>query len=110
MKAATESDILRGCLDLLALHRVFAWRSNQAAVPLPGGGFRKFRGMKGVADVLGCLDDGRLLACEIKKPGGRLTADQKAFLDNVRRRGGLALCVRSVGELEEALRKEGVIG
>jgi hypothetical protein len=38
-----ESDVLSACLQWLTLKRVFHWRQNQGAIPLPrGGGFRKF--------------------------------------------------------------------
>lgn len=122
IKRGTEGDILRGCLQYLALRGIFCWRQNQGAIPLKGGGYRKFVGLKGVSDILGVVEEqaysfkddnpvtvGRVLAVEVKKPGGKLSREQKQFLDTVREKGGLALCVRSVAELELALRAEGVI-
>ena len=50
-----ERDVQRACLDWLYANGIFCWRQNQAAVPLPGGGFRKFNGLRGVSDILGVL-------------------------------------------------------
>jgi hypothetical protein len=109
MNAVTESAVLRACLDYLALKGVYAWRQNQGAIPLKDGGYRRFVGLKGVSDILGVLDGGRVLAVEVKKPGGKLSREQKAFLDAVRERGGLALVVRGVDELDKAMRAEGAV-
>jgi hypothetical protein len=40
----------------------------------------------------------------VKKPGEIPRADQEAFLQDVRDRGGVGLCVHSLRELEEQLR------
>ncbi len=106
MRAATESQLVTACLRLLAARKVFAWRSNAAAVPLAGGGYRRFRGLRGVSDILGVLDDGRILAVEVKTATGRLSPHQRTFLDEVCWRGGLALVVRDVKELDAALAAE----
>ncbi len=46
---------------------------------------------RGVSDLLGCLPGGKMLAIEVKRPGGKPTLDQIAVIDDVRRRGGLGL-------------------
>lgn len=60
----------------------------------------------GSSDLIGWTADGRFLALEVKTPRGRLTAEQRAFLDAVNRAGGVGACVRSA---EEALRAIGVV-
>ncbi len=109
IKLATESQIVTACLDLLELRGIFAWRANNVAtVDHSRGVYRTFRGLKGVSDILAITPDGRgrLIAIEVKKPGGRLSPEQKLFLDAIRERGGLAFVVRSVSELDEVLAKE----
>ena len=102
MKAPSESGILRACLQLLALRGVPCWRANTGAARF-GGRFVKFN-VAGCADVIGCLPpSGRLLAVEVKKPGGRVRPAQRAFLARVATAGGLALVVHDVRELESAL-------
>jgi hypothetical protein len=88
------------------LRGVSAWRSNTGAARF-GDRFVRF-GVPGVADILGVLPpSGRLLAVEVKGPGGRVRPSQRAFLDNVEAAGGLALVVRDVAELERALVEAG---
>src|SRR5437763_15393765 len=107
-----ESDVLAGCLQWLQLAGVWCWRQNQGAIPLPGGGFRRFTGLKGVSDVLGILPQtvqllgeanpvtfGNLLAVETKRPGEKLRPEQEEFLHRVNQLGGVGLCVHSVDEL-----------
>jgi hypothetical protein len=111
-----ESDVLSACLQWLGLHGVWCWRQNQGGIPLPGGGFRRFVGLKGVSDILGILPRrihlagqpapvtfGSLLAVETKRPGEKLRAEQEEFLRQVNERGGIGLCVHSVTELAEKL-------
>jgi hypothetical protein len=108
MKAPTEASVLAACMLLLKLRGVFAWRSNNVGVYDPVRKcHRSFRGLKGVADILGVVDGGRILACEVKGPRGRLTEEQDHFLAQVRVKGGVALCVHDVKELEAELARLG---
>lgn len=99
-----ETQVLRACLDYLSYRGIFHWRANQGAIPLPGGGFRRFVGMKGISDILGVLPGGRFLAIECKRPGGRESPSQVEFQERVVSLGGVAMCVSSVEELEEDLK------
>jgi hypothetical protein len=107
-----ESAVVKGCLDYLALRGIPAWRVNCGAMRGEHKGkrwFVRFNGAQGCADILAVLPgSGRLLACECKRPGGRLRPAQAAFLDRVRAAGGVALCVDSVAALAKALDAEGV--
>jgi len=60
-------------------------------------------GFKGCPDVLGMLRDGRLLACEVKAPTGRLRSEQTAFLELVRAAGGIAFMARNCRDVRNAL-------
>jgi hypothetical protein len=110
----TESDVLSACLEYLRYRGIFCWRNNAGAIPTKAGGFRKFVGAKGAADILGVLPVrvpvggdavtvGVLLAVEVKKPGGRLRPEQRAFLNAIGDRGGFSCVVTSVAELEDDL-------
>lgn len=97
-------DVVGPCLQLLALRGVFAWRNNTTGVFDPVKKiFRKFTGLKGVSDILGCLPDGRFLAIECKVPGNKPTPDQAAFLEMVAKNNGVALVINDVRELDKAL-------
>ncbi|MDR0447265.1 MAG: VRR-NUC domain-containing protein [Treponema sp.] len=64
-------------------------------------------GKKGSSDILGVLQGGRLLCVECKSPDGRLSPEQREFLETVRSLGGLALVVKGWRELDTALKNEG---
>ena len=107
-----EADVLRQCLDLLALRKIRAWRCNTGATKVTAVGhkprFVRF-GTPGQPDILGLLrPGGRLLCVECKGPSGRLTDEQRAWLDAARAEGALTLVVRDVTELAAALDAAGV--
>jgi hypothetical protein len=108
-----ESDLVRSCLDWLALHRIKAWRMNNTGIFDPVKKIhRRFHGLRGVSDILGILPRaaesgeqrfGVFLAIEVKMPGEKPRPEQEAFLNDIRAAGGIALCVHSLRELEEQL-------
>ena len=101
-----EHHIVSACLELLRFRGVFAYRQNQGAMKKrdhTGERTIRFTSINGVSDIIGVLTDGRFLAVECKRPGNVPTEEQKAFLDAVRRRGGVALIVYDVDDLAETL-------
>lgn len=100
-----EAEVLRQCLDLLALRGVFHYRNNTGAVTREDGGRKRFVrfGARGAPDIVAIVF-GRYVAIECKRPkGGRLSGDQEAFLANVAAAGGVALVVRDVADLAREL-------
>ena len=100
-----EATILEAALRLLRIHPSVGWahRANVGAVRMNGARYVRF-GFVGCSDIIGQLKDGRFLAIECKAPRGRVTDDQKAFLDRVQRHGGVSGVVRSVQDVDELLR------
>ena len=105
--ARLESAALAEVLMALEHHPAVAWarRQNTGAIKV-GDRFVRF-GWRGCSDILGQLKDGRLLAVECKAPAGRLTTEQAAFLDLVRRHGGIAFAARNCRDVREALAEMG---
>lgn len=97
--ASEENPVVRAALQLLAFYQVEAWRNQ--AVRVPG---RHFNGRKGVADILGVTANGRFVAIECKKPGGKVSSEQRAFLDMVQARGGVGIVLDSVEAAMETLK------
>lgn len=60
--------------------------------------------MRGSSDIIGICNDGRFLAVEVKTKEGRVTDEQRTFIDIVRRKGGRAGVARSVDEAIEIAR------
>ncbi len=111
-RTTPEGQVLRACLDYLALAKIRAWRNNTGALPDATGRPVRF-GLAGSSDILGVLpggrncSPGRFLAVECKAPGGRTTDLQDQFLASVTQAGGLALVVRSMDDLRRGLREAG---
>jgi len=101
-----ESRVLSSCLHYLQARRIFHWRNNTGAVQIAPGRFMRF-GRKGSSDILGVLPGGRFLAVECKAKGGRLSPEQKKYIDEINEAGALALCVRGWEELDQELRAAG---
>lgn len=103
-KGMLEDEVLRGCLEYLRIHGVFAWRNNTGAIKI-GKRFIRY-GTPGSSDILGIMPDGRFLAVECKREkGGRLSELQKAFLTAIKINGGVSIVARSVEELKKELEK-----
>jgi hypothetical protein len=60
-------------------------------------------GFEGCADLLGQLQDGRVLAVEAKRAKGKPDLAQEYFLAKVRGAGGVAGCVHSIDETLQLL-------
>lgn len=101
-----EKAIENQILNFLIGNRIFAWKVKTVGTfDTKLGIFRKRPSnyLRGVADIIGCLPDGKLLAIEVKSEKGRLSVHQKLFLENVTRQNGLAFFARSVDDVEKAL-------
>lgn len=103
--ATPENAVVKACLAYLALRGIFAYRNNTGAFAGTHNGKRRFVrfGALGAPDIIAVVR-GRYVGIEAKRPGGgRLSPAQLAFHANLRAAGGVALVVRSVDELIEAL-------
>ena len=100
----SESAVLNGVLRALKIHPKVAWhgRFNSGAQVIGEGSSRRFvrfSTVKGLSDVVGQLIDGRFLAIEVKRPSGKVTEDQKQFLNRVSSSNGVAFVARSVSDV-----------
>lgn len=59
--------------------------------------------MPGSSDLIGLTSGGRFLSIEVKSDRGRLTTEQRAWIEMVRQFGGLAGEARSVEDFEAIL-------
>lgn len=102
-----ESAVLSSILQALNFYPkvAFAHRINSGAYTVGEGAGRRFIrfGFPGCSDILGMMTDGRLLAIEVKRPSGKATEAQAAFLQQVSSHGGVAFVAHGVSELKEYL-------
>lgn len=114
MKKLRERFIKNSIIDFLRLKGIYCW--NNATTGIYDPKKKLFRALnsryhvKGVSDVLGVLSDGRILAIEVKTKTGRLTDEQEVFIEEIRKRNGVAFVARSVDDVIRELKKEGVFG
>ncbi len=60
----------------------------------------------GSADLVGLIvGTGQFFAVEVKTLSGRVSADQRAWLETINRLGGVAEVIRTVGEAEALCRR-----
>ena len=78
----------------------------------PNGGKRSpieaaiFKGQgvkRGVCDIC-CLHDSKFFALELKAEGGRLTEEQREYMDAVNNAGGYATCAVGIDQAVKALK------
>jgi hypothetical protein len=97
-----EKTIQRMILTFLAAHKIFVFRINTTGVyDTKRNIFRTLHGfsMKGVADILGMMPDGRFLAIEVKTAKGVQSFDQKHFEECVKKNNGIYILARSVDDV-----------
>jgi hypothetical protein len=93
-----ERDVQAAILDLLALRRAEAIRTNSGAVKV-GTRYVQFNKTPGCSDVLACYR-GQFLALEVKRDHREEpTDDQAAFLARVRDAGGVGEVVWSIEQV-----------
>lgn len=109
-KTPLEKDIQKAILNYLEATHIFAWRNNTGAGfnTNPNGKkyFIRFS-TKGAPDILGCLREGRLLAIEVKRPGGVASKDQEEFLGAITKLGGLAFVATSIDDVKRVFKANG---
>lgn len=113
MSSTSELEVQTEILDWLNKEPdLFAWRYSSTGVwDAQQKKFRKKAGfdIKGVSDVLGLrFPSGVMFAIEVKKPHSTLSAvsmEQRAFITKIRKMGGYATWVTSLGEAKEFIRE-----
>ena len=107
IQAAILLELSRGPTRLLRVNAGVAWQGrvlqhNRDLLVLENP--RALRlAAPGVSDLIGWTEGGRFVAVEVKGPRGRITDEQAAFIELVRRSGGLAGVARSVDDARAIL-------
>jgi len=92
----SEHDTQNAIIELITRRNGLAIRINSGAIRIDGERTRYFRGAaKGTSDII-ALYRGRFLAIEVKHGKNTPTSEQIQFIEEVRNRGGIGLCVWDV--------------
>lgn len=86
-----EADIVKQIRDILA-------RCGARSIKIHGGNYQE----AGISDLLVCLD-GKFVAIEVKKPGGKMTLLQEQFQHDIRAAGGIAFVATSAEDVAREL-------
>ena len=60
-------------------------------------------GKRGIADIIGCMADGKYIAIEVKRANGKVTELQDMWLKIKKSRGGIIMVAKSVEDVKERL-------
>jgi hypothetical protein len=104
-----ENKVKTDVMRYLKLRHIYCWSNPSGAVRIRPGKFMSF-GKKGSAEIIGLLPGGKFLIIETKAPDGRLSPEQREFLEAVKQQGGMAIVARSCRDIEAALMEEGYTG
>ena len=96
-----ESEIQKSIIQYLLMRGCKIWRQNTGGMK-QGDRFIKF-GYRGISDIIGMVPGGRFCAFEVKRPGGKPTEDQQAFIASVLATGGIAGVVTSIEDAQKLL-------
>jgi VRR-NUC domain len=100
-----ESDPQKQIIDLLKLKRYVVFKHRNVGI------FRKDTGSyiplafgeKGISGIIACSPKGIFTAIEIKRPGGKVSTEQRGFIESVKRNKGVAFVAYS---LDDAITKD----
>ena len=100
-----EDPLITQILQFLGNMGIMAWRNNTTGYyDVKQKRYRKFHNQrKGIADILGILRDGKLLAIETKTRNTRRTKDQELFIEDVDYNNGIALFAKSLDDVIDIL-------
>ena len=97
----TEKQIQKAIIDYLRLKKYVVFKHHSTGFTSKGGEIRTFKyGDKGISDLIACTPEGRFCAIEVKrKKGGKVSDDQKYFIEQVKANGGIAFVAYSIDDV-----------
>ena len=104
----SENAVTNEILEYLQWKGIFAWKNkNISTYDAKIGGFRRLGKyeVRGVSDILGILNDGRLLAIECKTGYNKASEAQKEFINNINNRNGIAFVAYGIDDVDKYLTK-----
>ena len=107
-KPPLESEIQHAIIQYLELRKFIVVKVNNTGVYVKARDTYIPPRQKGIPDLLCMAPGGRYLAVEVKRPGQHPSDDQRAFLERVEAKGGLALVAYSLDDVIKFLKEQGV--
>lgn len=98
-----ETHLVNQIIQYLNYKGHYVQRTNSGRIRIPGknGQQRLIRmAQAGTSDITGCSKDGRFIAIECKIKPNKPTELQEAYLEEIRKRGGIAIVAYSFEDIE----------
>lgn len=98
----SEKEIQGQILEWLVYNNIWCWKNESVGIYIKERNtYIQKRGkfnIKGVSDILGIYKT-KPLAIEVKAENGKLTSEQRKFIDNFNQEGGIAFVAKSVDDV-----------
>jgi len=98
-----EQVIQNHILQYLRLKGYYVWKNNTAGIYKQATNSYIPSHAKGVSDIIGLTKQGVFIAIEVKRRSGKLSPNQKAFLEAIRASGGIAILAYDLADVEKIL-------
>ncbi len=100
----SEAEILKRVQLEASKLGLTVFRNHTAAIEDKNGRWHRMGLCKGSTDLIGWHNEtGRFVAIEVKSPKGRLSPEQRNFLDRVNQAGGISVVCDDEKKLKELL-------
>ena len=106
-----ESVLINQIIEYLSYKNIFAWRNNTMGVyDRKTGRYRRIaKTSRGVSDILGVLQDGKILCIECKTGKLKLSEYQTEFGEKISSNNGIFIVAYELEDVIERLEKDGYI-
>ena len=97
-----ETHLVKQIIEYLNYRWHFVQRTNSGAIRFTDGHGRSNYlrlAHAGTADIAGCTNKGKFIAIECKIKPNKPTALQEAYLEEIKKRGGIAIVAYSLDEV-----------
>lgn len=99
-----ETQLVHNIIDYLNYRQYFVQRTNSGSVRFKdSSGRSNFIKLAhaGTSDITGCTPDGKFIAIECKIGRNKPTALQEAYLEEIKKRGGIAIIAYSLDDVTD---------
>lgn len=96
-----EADVLKRVMIEASKLGFRVFRNHTGGIYAKDGTFHRFGLCVGGSDLIGWTPCGRFAALEVKRPGGRTSAEQINFIEQVRKSGGFGVIIDNEKNLKE---------
>jgi len=94
-----EADLQKTILDYLRLKKCLVFKVNNGGVYIKKRNCYMRSPMRGVSDIIGCTQKGRMIAIEVKMKGKKPSSEQLDFIEQVKSRGGITAVAYTLDDI-----------